>query len=781
MGNGFEQRQRPKRKENDQKMSSFTMRDVPVRPAIRRLKEMHMSFYSRENLLLNDRIFQEEFSKKELPAETRSAEAFCRFLSEKELALVPEDLFAGQILQYFMRHSQPLPDDDPFSFDPEKIRMSEKESVTDANASVAICRGKGLSAEEEKVLDYLPAGIAAGYFSHYHVGHVITGFEYVITTGFDGIEKRIREKMAGEEVTEREKITGNAMLRTLEGCRTYVERYREKAAETAAAADDPQQKENLWRIAAALSNISRKPASDLFEAIQFVILLQDMVVSQTKGSMSFGRLDGILYPFYQADRRKGLYTDDDVQELIDAMMLKFALATGQYQNLTLGGCDEQGRYAGNELSMMFLRSSRRLSFDQPLMSFRCTRDVPDEHWNEILKTIRNGNGFPALFWDDTIIASKTRMGIPIEDARTYAIVGCVETSICGKEFSNTEDIRINWCKTLELMLNNGVCPVSGIPLFLKDHSDVDRITDFGTFLDRYIEELKNAVEKAAQICNIIDRFYYQEYPSTLLTISLQPDEIRLDDCANRGTKYCNTCMQHTGIANAVNSLLAIRKAVFEEKLVTLPQLSKILKNNYEGSEELLEYIRSKCPKFGNDHEEADALAARLVNEIAAKTDSMKNERGGSFMAGFYSVFHHASLGRLTGALPDGRLAGESLANGLSPAQGTDVEGPTAVIHSFRGMDQTLFSNGMVLDMKFSPSFWKSENHILMLRKMIEVYFEEGGQEIQLNVVDRETLLDAKAHPEKHKNLIVRVSGFSAYFVTLFEELQDEIIRRTEYA
>ena len=764
-------------------MSRFKMEDLPLRPAIQVLKEKQMSlaFYSRENLLLNDRIYGEEFAKKELPSETRSAEAFYRFHSEKELGLVPEDLFAGQILQYFMRHSQPLPSDDPFSFDPADIRMSEVESVADADASAAICRGKGLSGEEEQALDYLVAGVTAGYFSHYHVGHVITGFEYVINTGFDGMKERIREKMSQTGVTEREMITGNAMLRTLEGCQVYCERYREKAMQTASLTEDPVQKKNLLRIAAALENIVRKGASDLFEAIQFVILLQDMVVSQTKGSMSFGRLDGILYPYYREDMEKGLYSDEDVQELIDAMMLKFALATGQYQNLTLGGCDEQGRYAGNELSIMFLKASRRLSFDQPLVSFRCNKDVPDEHWDEILKTIRCGNGFPALFWDDTIIASKTKIGIPLEDARTYAIVGCVETSICGKEFSNTEDIRINWCKTLELMLNDGVCPVSGTPLFLKNHGDLDRITDFDEFVNRYKEELSNTVEMAAKICNIIDRFYYQEYPSILLTISLQPDKIRLDDCANRGTKYCNTAMQHTGIANAVNSLLAIRKIVFEEKLVTFSQLKDILKNNFEGSGELLDYINQKCPKFGNDNEEADQLAAMLINAVAAKTNSMKNERGGTFMAGFYSVFHHASLGRLTGALPDGRLAGTSLANGLSPAQGTDVEGPTAVIHSYRGIDQTLFANGMVLDMKFSPSFWNNPNHTLMLRKLIEVYFEEGGQEIQLNVVDRETLLDAKAHPEKHRNLIVRVSGFSAYFVTLFEELQDEIIRRTEYA
>ena len=762
-------------------MRNTRFEDVPLSAAIQRLKDQHMIFYSRENLIINDRIYGEEFSRTELPAQERSASAFLRFHSEKELALVPDDIFAGQILPYAMRHSQPLPENDPLLFDPYNRKMSEVESVAEAKAVASICRGKGLSAEDEKAMDYFVTGIASGYFSAFHVGHVITGFEYVVNTGFQGIKTRILREMSRKDLTDTEKVTGAAMLKTLEGCRIYLERYRQKAEEIASDTDDTIKKQNLLRIAKALSNLKDNPASNLFEAMQFVVLLQDLVVSQTKGSMSFGRLDGILYPYYRKDMEQGVYTADDVQELVDAMMLKIALQTGEYQNLTLGGCDEEGNYAGNELSIMFLKASRRLGFDQPLLSFRCTRDMPDAHWEEILRTIRAGNGFPALFWDDTVIASKLNMGIPLEDARTYAIVGCVETSICGKEFSNTEDIRINWCKTLELMLHDGVCPVTGNTLFLKNHDSLDSIADFDAFVCRYKEELLHTVDVAGNICNIIDRFFYREFPSILLTITLQPDQIRLDDCANRGTKYCNTCLQHTGIGNAVNSLLAIKKIVFENKMVTLPQLRDILKNNFEGAEELLHYINEKCPKFGNGNEEADQLAAMLINELAAKTNSLRNERGGRFMTGFYSVYHHATFGRMTGALPDGRLAGESLANGLSPVQGTDTEGPTAVIQSYRDIDQTLFTNGMVLDMKFNPSFWNDPDHIRMLKNLIEVYFEEGGLEIQLNVVDRDTLVDAKLHPEKHRNLIVRVSGFSAYFITLFDELQDEIIKRTEFA
>ena len=230
----------------------------------------------------------------------------------------------------------------------------------------------------------------------------------------------------------------------------------------------------------------------------------------------------------------------------------------------------------------------------------------------------------------------------------------------------------------------------------------------------------------------------------------------------------------------MDSLTAIKKLVFEEKRLSLPQLAEILKKDYKGEEQLLDYVKEALPKYGNDLKEADELAALLVNETAVRTQGLKNERGGVFLAGYYSVYHHAAMGRLTGALPDGKRRGEALANGLSPVQGADRDSPLAVIHSMAAFDQTMFANGMVLDIKLTPSFFKNAVHRKYFRPFAEVYFKQGGMELQVNVVDKKTLLEAKKHPENYKNLIVRVSGFSAYFVYLFEELQDEIIKRTEY-
>ncbi len=736
--------------------------------------------FSRKNVVLYDKIYREVWKKDEKALE-KQAEAFDRFLCEKEIKLSEHDIFAGQLQNYLMRFSQPLPKDgDPAVFDPYEVKTGPVNPPENARETAKMIMEHGVTAREARLTAYLPDGVEAGYFTHYPVGHAITGFPFVVHTGLEGIRQRIEQSLRQNNLTQAQRETGWAMQKTIESCQKYFARYQAKAKELIQTCADQRARARLQRIADAMGRLRTEPAGTFYEAVQLVILLQELILTQTKGSMSLGRIDRLLYPFLEKDRAEKKENEESAGQLIDAFMIKLAGCRSAYQNITLGGIDENGDYAGNEISRMILDSAGRLGFDQPLLSFRLNDKVPDGHWNEILDLLAGGGGFPALFWDDTIIRSRTDMGVCEQDAADYGIVGCVEPSICGKEFSNTEAMRINWCKTLELMLNGGRCPVTGKELFLREKRNLDEITSFDEFLEWYREELRHATKVGAELCNLMDRSFAEEYPSTLLSVTLQDCIDRLEDCGAKGCRYCNSAINHTGIASAVDSLAAIRELVYEKKMLTLTQLRDVLNRNFEGDGELLSYIKENVPAFGNDLPEADEPAADLVNEMAQYTQSMRNERGGNFMAGFYSVYHHAAMGRLTGALPSGRKKGESLSNGLSPVQGADQDSPAAVIASVQKMDQTRFANGMVLDIKLNPGMLKKESHRILLRRFLEVYFRQGGMEIQLNVVDRKTLLEAKRHPENFQNLLVRVSGFSAYFVNLFEELQDEIIKRTEY-
>lgn len=757
-----------------------TYDEKPVSDVIQRLQEEYKAAFSRENCILYDKIYDKAYRQEGKTAIEKQAEAFCSFLNKKQVRLSENDIFAGQIQHYLMRFSQPFPEEgNPEEFDPSVIHTGGANSFVNAQKTVDMC-SEYLDDEEKKELSFLADGVEAGYFTHYPVGHVITGFEFVLHRGFKNIRKLIENRLKQDGLSREQRDTGRAMYHTVRACQEYILRYKKEAEILAEMTKTPENKCRLSELAETLGRLSEKPAGSFYEALQFSVLLQELILTQTKGSMSFGRIDRLLYEYYRQDELDAVQDKKAAQQLIDAWMIKIAGCIGGFQNITLGGCDEDGKYCGNEVSMMFLSSSRRLGYDQPLISYRITKDLPALHWEEIQRTIQKGGGFPALFHDEVIIESKMKLGIIQRDARNYGIVGCVEPSICGKEFSFTEALRINWGKTLELMMNGGTCPVTGKQLFLKENRELDSIQSFEEFYKWYKSELFYAIERAARICILTERSFYKCYPSTLLSVTLEGGIQRLEDCGNRGTVYCNSAINHTGTANAADSLMAIKRVVFEEKKVTLKEYRDILNHNYMGKEEFRRGIKEDIPKYGNDNEQIDRILRELVNETAEKTQSIKNERGGIFLAGYYSVYHHAALGALTGALPDGRLRGEALANGLSPVQGADHQSPLAVIHSMCGLEQSLFGNGMVLDIKFSPSFFEGESHHHFLRPFLEVYFDQGGMELQLNIVDRQTLLNAKKNPEHYRNLLVRVSGFSAYFVNLSEQLQDEIIKRTEY-
>ena len=492
--------------------------------------------------------------------------------------------------------------------------------------------------------------------------------------------------------------------------------------------------------------------------------------------MSLGRLDQYLFPYYARDIANGVLTRHEASELIEALWIKFAGMKRGFQHVALGGSGRDGEYEANDLSYMCLRATKKLRMDQPLLSVRWHPSIPDDFWKETQDLIRLGMGFPALFNDEVAIAAKRGVGIDDEDAQNYGIVGCVELSIPGKEFSHTEELRVNWAKVLDLMLNDGVCSVTGEVMGLKEKRDPGSIESFEEFYEWYKEEFRHFVDLSIKGRNIADREFPSRRPYPFLSSTMEGCLENGRDVTAGSTVYNLSTVNGCGMANAVNSLAAIKSLVYQDRRVSLPGLAQALQRE----DALPEALATKCPKFGNDEDEADDIMRDLVEVFHDEIAGHRNPRGGRFQTGLYTVEAHSHMGKLTGALPDGRPRCVALASGLSPSQGTDLSGPTAVARSLTKLNHRLLGNGMVLDLKFHPAFFDNEEKRQAFRHLVETYFQLGGMEIQFNVISKETLVEAQESPEEYRDLIVRVSGLSAYFTDLAKATQDEIIARTEH-
>lgn len=711
------------------------------------------------NKAVYDRIMAQTQSD---PQVVRLAKSLAAFLHERNIMVFEDELFAGHTKHVDCKYSHPYA------------------NVNEVNALLSGPNACLISKEDRMLAEKFLTGTRIGLYSRWPSGHVIGGYEKVINNGLNSKIEMAKAILSGEEKEKKE--FAYASLIVCEAARDYILRYAARARELADKSTMDEDRKQLERIANACEWVSVNPARNFFEAVQLLWLTHEVITcEQTCGSLSLGRLDQYLYPFYCRDLAAGTITYEEASELVEALWIKFSGLIKGYQNVTLGGVDKDGNYAVNDLTYICLRATKKLRMDQPLISVRWHKSMPEDLWKEIQELIETGLGFPALFNDEVCIAAKQRLGVSKEDAINYGIVGCVELSVPGREYAHTEGFRINWAKVLELIFNNGVCTFTGEKMGLKDNRGLENIKSFEEFYMWFREELTYFLDLALRAINLFDANYKNLYPTPFLSSFMDGCLENGADVTAGATVYNFTSVNAVGMANAVDSLAAIRKFVFEDTRAALPKLSEILITNFEGLESLRKELVLKYSKYGNDHNETDIIMKELTNDFCQYVDGFSNPRNGRFQSGLYTFEAHASLGKLTGAMPDGRLKGTSLANGLSPVQGADILGPTAVIKSTVKLDHRMLGNGMVLDLKFHPTFFENNKHRQAFKYMVETYFELGGMEIQFNVVSRETLLKAQNSPEEYRDLIVRVSGFSAYFVTLDKVLQDEIIARTEYS
>ncbi len=601
-------------------------------------------------------------------------------------------------------------------------------------------------------------------------GHVVPGYDLFLKNGFDKT-KEIIEEYIRHNIGKKEKlIFYESQLIVVKAAQECILRY---AKEANRVGKKDIKKNCEW--------IAHRPPDNFCQAVQLLWFLHEFAKDDTQGIViSLGRVDQFLYPWYKEDKQKGVITYDKAFRIMKELWKKLAQQDHGFQNVILGGKDHEGKDVCNDLTQICLECTYEMKTEQPALSLRVHDNMPEQIWDKAFKLISTGIGMPSLFNDEVCILAKMNTGATREDAEDFSIVGCVELTIGGKEFSHTEGLRINWLKVLELMLNNGTCLITNRKWPLKNNYSLDNINDFNELFNWYADELLNVAEKACKFIDRVDEVYGLNWPTPFISALMEGCLENGLDVTLGGTLYNNLSVNNAGMANVVNALQAIEDVVFKKKIIRITDISKIIACNFEGYEELRNIILD-CPKYGNNIENVDLKLETLINIFCEYIGSLQCNRGGKFQAGFYTVQVHGTMGELTGASMDGRKAKTALANSLSPTQGSDINGPTALLNSLKGLPMSKFGNGMVLDLKFTPDFMKKREHVRAVKDLVKVYFANGGMEIQFNVVDRETLLRAQNEPEKYYDLIVRVSGYSAYFVALSKTLQDEIIKRTEQA
>ena len=592
----------------------------------------------------------------------------------------------------------------------------------------------------------------------------------------------------------------------------FAERHAELAEKMADEESNPQRKEELMKIAEVCRWVPAHAPRDMQEAIQMYWFVHLGTVTELNGwdCMNPGHIDQHLYPFYQKGLADGTMTREKAKELLSCFWIKFnnqpappkvgitALESGTYNdftNINIGGIDKYGNNAVNELSYIMLEIQEELHELQPGLSIHVSEVTPDEFVMAGAKVIRQGHGYPSVFNPDTYTKELVRQGKTQEDANEGGCSGCIEVGAFGKEAYILTGY-LNTPKILEITLNNGVDPMTGKKLGLET-GDPRTFTSYEELYDAYHKQMIYFVNLKLAVNNYIERMFSLYAPATFLSLFIDDCITRGRDYYSGGARYNTTYIQCTGLGTITDCLATLKKHVFEDKKFTMDELLKAVASNWERGdncqmsdvkcqmsdvnaqfEKMRQFIMNRTPFFGNDDDYADDIAVKVYNDLVKAIEGHPNTRGGKTQLNMLSTTCHNYFGSVCGASVNGRLAHFAISDGTSPAHGADTNGPTAVIKSLGKLDQTL-SGGTLLNVRFVPSLLKRDEDLMKLVSLIRTYFRMGGHHIQFNIVDTQTLLDAQQQPDDYKDLLVRVAGYSDYFNDMTEQLQNEIIARTE--
>jgi len=636
-----------------------------------------------------------------------------------------------------------------------------------------------------------------GNYFYNGVGHISADYGKVLNEGLTGVIAEAEAAKEKFDITDAEQMRSQHFLEATiisnKAVIHFAERFALEAERLAVQNKDPKRKTELFEIARICRKVPARPAESFQEAIQAFWFIHLVIQIESNGhSISPMRFDQYCYPFYAASKEN--LPAEKAQELLDLLWVKFnalnkvrdegsTMAFAGYpmfMNIIAGGQTREGLDATNELSLMMLQATANTKLYAPSMSVRIHENTPNVFYQKAAEVSRMGLGNPAFFSDRIIIPALLNRGLSIEDARDYGIIGCVEPQVGGKTEGWHDAAFFNMGKIIELVLNNGYDSNTQKQLG-PETGTVEKLRTFEDVMAAYTEQTEYFVSLMCHADNMIDQAHAEKVPLPFLS-SL------IEDCIGRGKSlqeggaiYNFSGPQGVGVANAGDSLTAIKKLCFDEKTITLKEMKDILDRNFEGHEDIRQMLLNRAPKYGNDDDYADEVAVEAADIYCRAVNRYRNPRGGVFQPGLYPASANVPLGSVVSATPDGRVKGFPLADGVSPIGGLDSAGPTATVTSVSKLDHVTASNGTLLNQKFHPSAVGGEEGLDNLIAVTETYFKNGGSHIQYNVVDRSKLLEAQKHPEDNRGLVVRVAGFSAFFTALDKSIQDDIIARTEQA
>lgn len=835
----------------------FNTTDIPKSSRIPKLVE---ALYAHMPVIESARakLITESYKATEgQPTITRRAEAFAHILRNIPIIIRDNELIVGSSTiaprgcQTFPEFSYQWLEDEldtveTRSADPFYIAEETKQELREVHKY-----WKGKTSSELATSYMAPEAIRAiehniftpGNYFYNGVGHVTVKYEEVLAIGYKGIIDKAQAELDRCQVGDGNYVKKSHFLKAvILSCQAvieYAERYAELASQMAAECTDPARKQELLQISQNCSRVPANGATSFYEACQSFWFVQQLLQVESSGhSISPGRFDQYMYPYYKADLDKGIITRESAQELLDCIWVKLndlnkvrdaASAEGfagysLFQNLIVGGQDKDGNDVTNDLSVMCILASMHVHLPMPSLSIRVWNGSPHELLIKAAELTRTGIGLPAYYNDEVIIPALLNRGLTLADAREYNIIGCVEPQKAGKTDGWHDAAFFNMCRPLELVFSNGMDKGELVGI---QTGDVTKMTTFEEFYDAYKKQMEYCISLLVNADNAIDVAHAERVP-------LPFESCMVDDCISRGISvqeggaiYNFTGPQGFGIANMADSLYAIRKLVYEDKKVSMEEYKEALAWNYDKgldeqsvkdiSEMILKgmqdggmnvtedtakavlttvmrlkpteeqlrrfteihHMIDEVPKYGNAIDDVDYFARDVAYTYTRPMQKYHNPRGGQYQAGLYPVSANVPLGGQTGATPDGRYAHTPVADGVSPSAGKDVKGPTAAATSVSRLDHFIVSNGTLFNQKFHPSALAGREGLEKFVSLIQTFFDQKGMHMQFNVVDRETLLDAQKHPEKYSHLVVRVAGYSALFTTLSRSLQDDIIRRTE--
>ena len=585
-----------------------------------------------------------------------------------------------------------------------------------------------------------------------------------------------------------------AMLICVDALIRFAERHAEEARKLAQQEADPQRKQELEHIAEVCSHVPAHAPQDLWEALQYYWFVHLGVTTELNPWDAFnpGRLDQHLYPFYKRGLEAGRLAREQAEELLQCFWIKFnnqpappkvgvtAAESNTYTDfaqINTGGLKEDGSDAVNEVTYLLLDVIEEMRLLQPSSSIQVSKKNPNRFIKRAAKIIRTGFGQPSVFNADVVVQEMIRQGKSVVDARNGGTSGCVETGAFGKENYNLTGY-FNMPKVLEITLNNGVDPRTGRRIGLET-GDTTQFDSFEELFEAYEKQLNHFVDIKVRGNNVIERLYARYIPAPFLSLLIDDCIAKGKDYHDGGARYDTSYIQGVGVGTMTDALTAIKYHVFDEKTLTMAKLLAVLQDDFEGHERVRQMLLNKTPKYGNDDDYADNVMVAVFEAYFNAIDGRKNTRGGTYRINLLPTTVHVYFGSVIGATPDGRRAWEPLSEGISPVQGADRCGPTAVLKSAAKMDHVR-TGGTLLNQKFTPQLLKDDEDLDKFVQLIRTYFRLDGHHIQFNVVDGATLRAAQKNPEQYRNLIVRVAGYSDYFCDLGKTLQDEIISRTEH-